>query len=316
MTLAAVLLLGLGALLAEPVPLLLARAGWPQRAPRPALVLWQAVGLAAGVAAIGAGVLYGVAPLAGSVPAGVWALAVQAGPGSPFAGLGWPHLLALLAAAVLAGRLLGVLLTSTARTLRDRHRHRTMVDLLGTPWPDLGGARVLAHPDAVAYCLPGLRARVVLSAGTLRLLNAEELAGVLAHERAHVSERHDLVVLPFVAWGAALPFVRGVRRAQAAVASLVEMVADDRARMVADPGALASAIARVGSVGAPRGALAAGGPAGPAGLGGAGDSVVLARVTRLLDPPPPVPRWLPVAVYVGAALLILLPALPLLLPGS
>jgi Zn-dependent protease with chaperone function len=303
MTLAAALLLVLGVLLAEPVPRLLARAGWPERAPRPALVLWQAIGLAAGLAAIGAGVVYGVAPLGDSMPAGLWALAVHGWHGRPFAGLGAGRVVALLAAAALALRLLGVLVLSTARTLRERRRHRALVDLVGTPWPDLGGARVLDHPDAVAYCLPGLRSRVVLSAGVLTLLDADELAAVLAHERAHLAERHDLVVLPFVAWGAALPFVRGVRRAQAAVAGLVEMVADDRARAVADPAALAAAIARLGYAGAPRGALSATG------------SAVLTRVARLLDPPPPVPVWLPAAALAAAALLVLLPTALLLAPA-
>jgi Zn-dependent protease with chaperone function len=301
MTLAAVALLVLALVLVEPGARLLARSGWPQRAPRPALVLWQAVGLAAGLAGIGAGVIDAVAPLAGTPVAGVWTLWVHSRQGRPLAGLGWPQVLSLLAAAVLAGRLLGVLVSALVRTVRDRHRHRALVDLLGAHRPDLGGARVLAYPDAVAYCLPGLRSRVVLSAGTLRMLDPVELAGVLAHERAHVTERHDLVVLPFLAWGAALPFLPGVRRSQLAVATLVEMIADDRARAVADPVALAAAIVRLGSAGAPSGALAA----GPA---------VLARVTRLLDPPPPPPRWLAASVYLGAALLVLLPAALLLAP--
>lgn len=302
MTLAAAALLGLAILLAEPSTRLLARAGWPHQAPRPALVLWQAVGLAAGLAGIGAGVIDAVTPLANTPLTGVWALWVHTWHGRPLAGLGWPQALALLAATALASRLLGVLAAALVRTVRDRRRHRALVDLFGAPRPDLGGARVLAHPAAVAYCLPGLRSRVVLSAGTLRMLDDAELAGVLAHERAHLTERHDLVVLPFLAWGAALPFLAGVRRSQLAVTTLVEMVADDRARTVTDPAALATAIVRVGSAGAPSGALAA------------ASTAVLARVTRLLDPPPPPPRWLPAAAYLGAAVLVVLPTVLLLGP--
>jgi Zn-dependent protease with chaperone function len=299
-TAVAAFLLVLAVLLAEPVARLLAAARWPVRAPRPALVLWQALGLAAGLAAIGAGITYGLG--GGPVLGRLHTLAVHTWHGRPFDGLAPGRVVALLAAAVLAGRLLGVLALSAARTQRDRRRHRTLVDLVGTPWPDLGGARILDHPDTVAYCLPGLRSRVVLSAGVLELLDAGELAAVLAHERAHLAERHDLVVLPFVAWGAALPFVPGVRLAQAAVAGLVEMVADDRARAVADPAALAAAIVRIGYAGAPHGALAA------------SRSAVLTRVDRLLEPPAPAPRWLPPLTYLGALVLAALPFLLLLAP--
>ena len=86
---------------------------------------------------------------------------------------------------------------------------------------------MLDHPVPVAYCLPGLRSRLVLSAGVLDALEPAAVQAVLAHERAHLRERHDLVVLPFVAWGATAPFVRGMVCAQLAVAALVEMRADD-----------------------------------------------------------------------------------------
>jgi Zn-dependent protease with chaperone function len=299
---AALALLVLGVLLAEPVPRILAAASWPARAPRPALVLWQAVGLAAGVTAIGAGIVYGLAPLGDSLTAAVRTLLDQTAHGHPLAGLAARNIAALLAAAALGLRLLGVLLLSAYRTTSERRRHRALVDLLGTPSPDLGGARVLDHPDAVAYCLPGLRSRVVLSAGVLRLLDADEVAAVLAHERAHLSERHDLVMLPFVAWAGALPFLPGVRRARVAVAGLVEMVADDRARAVADPTALAGAIARLGTTLAPRGGLAV------------AESAVIARVARLLDAQPPVAPWIPAAAYLGALTLLCLP--PVLLLGA
>ena len=94
------------------------------------------------------------------------------------------------------------------RTLRSRARHRELLDLLATPWPAAPGARVLEHPVPVAYCLPGLRSRLVVSAGVLDCLEVDQVWAVLAHERTHLRERHDLVVLPFVAWGATAPFVR------------------------------------------------------------------------------------------------------------
>jgi Zn-dependent protease with chaperone function len=135
---------------------------------------------------------------------------------------------------------------AVAHTLAARRRHRDLLDLLSTPWPAMAGARVLDHPLPVAYCLPGLRSRLVLSEGMLTILSPTELAAVLAHERTHVRERHDLVVLPFVAWGATAPWVSGMALAQAAVAALIEMRADDVAMASAGITALAGALRQVG----------------------------------------------------------------------
>ena len=75
----------------------------------------------------------------------------------------------------------------------------------------------------------------MLSVGTLEALDPAQVVAVLAHERAHLRERHDLVVLPFVAWGATAPFVQGMVRAQVAVAALIEMRADDVAAAHTSP---------------------------------------------------------------------------------
>ena len=248
MILTSVLLLVLGVLLAEPVSRRLAGARWPARDPTGALLLWQAIGLAGGLALLGAGLTAGLAPLGPSLRSATAALVTSAARGEwpPRLGI-WP-LLALAATATLAGRLLGVLGLATARTLRARRRHRDLLDVLGTPWPAMAGAHVLAHPLPVAYCLPGRRSRLVVSDGTLAALSSDELAAVLAHERAHLRERHDLVVLPFVAWGATARWVPGMARAQRAVAALVEMRADDVARASVGGPALAGALRRVGDV--------------------------------------------------------------------
>ena len=60
MELTALGLLLFGALLAEPVSRTLAAAGWPARDPVGALLVWQAVGLAGGLALLGSGVVYGL----------------------------------------------------------------------------------------------------------------------------------------------------------------------------------------------------------------------------------------------------------------
>src|SRR5690606_20445024 len=133
---------------------------------------------------------------------------------------------------------------------------------------------------ATAYCVPGLRAEVVVSAGALRLLSKDELAAVLAHEDAHVRERHDLVLLPFAALRRAIPWARIVRDAQASVALLVEMAADDRARRHCSPRRLATALLRFGTAG--------GVPTPQGAIGAAGH--VMARVNRLIQPGAELPR--------------------------
>lgn len=161
---------------------------------------------------------------------------------------------------------------------------------------------MLDHPAPAAYCLPGAAPRLVLTSGALALFDDEELAAVLAHERAHLAERHDLVVLPFAAWSAALPWLPTVAASRSAVGGLVEMVADDRACLHCDRAVLACALARFGTAGVPAGAL------------GAGSGEVLARVHRLLDPPPRAPRAR-YASYSLAATLIALPTAALLFSG-
>lgn len=260
---AALVLLAALLAVATVAPRRLARADWPQRAPALGLVLWQALGLAAGLLSLVLLVTVGLAPLGDTHLAALHHLD-DAGP------LTW--LAAAVAAAELL-RLLTVLLASAARTLRARSAHRALVDLVGAPNLLLRGASVVDHDVPLAYCLPGLRPRLVLSRGTLQLLSGEELRAVVAHEQAHLSQRHDLVVLPFVALARTFPAVPAVATAQAEVALLVELLADDRAARSCERAPLARALWKIGTGGAPAGAL------------GAGGEDVLLRARRLLSPP-------------------------------
>ncbi len=286
------------------VPVLLARATWPHRAPAAALVLWQAVGLASGLAGIGAGLALAVAPLHSQLLPGLERLADQTLAGLPLAGLGPLNLLGLAWAVTLAARLAGGLVIATVRTLRTRARLRRLVDLVARPYPPARNARVLDHPAAMAYCLPGLRSRVVLSAGVLHLLDDRQVAAVLAHEHAHTRARHDLVVLPFRALYASLPWVPSVGRAHQAVTMLVEMLADDRACRRHQRRVLASALVQVATAT----------PAVPAGALGAAQAPLVTRVRRLLDPPAPPPAWLPIAAYLTALALLAIPTALLAVP--
>ena len=292
----AVVLVVVLAVLALVVPDRLAQAGWPRRCPAAALLLWQAVGITAGLLAVEAVVTVALAPAGPTHASAVQAVVEGAAPAR------WWSLLAALAAAVLVLRLVSVFTVSAVRTLQARHRNRVLVDLVATRNPLLPGTRVVDHDLPLAYCLPGLRPRVVLSRGVLDLLREDEVRAVLAHEDAHVVQRHDLVVLPFAAFGTTFPRLRPVRTASEQVALLVEMLADDRAARLHPPHVLARALYKVGTASVPSG-----------GLGATADGVLL-RAQRLVCPPPSLSWGELAAVAVGTAVVLALPALGLLLP--
>ena len=295
----------LAALLAWPVPAVLARAGWPRRDPLVALVCWQAIGLAGGLSIIGALLVHGLAPWGHSLPEAGWAVLRGHAAVDPVRG---DHWVALTMAGVLAAELVGVLLLSWVRTARTRARHRALLELIVQPAavPD---ARLLEHPAPVAFCIPGARPLLVLSSGMVAELDDAQLAAVVAHERAHLRERHHLLLLPFVAWEAALPVLPAAARAHASVRQLVEMRADDVALRLLPDGSrrtLAQAIVAVA------GGAGGGVPAGALSIAG---SPVGVRVVRLLEPPSPLPaaaRW---SALAAAVLLLLVPTLLLVLPA-
>lgn len=301
MELTALALLVLGVVLAEPVSRRLAVARWPSRDPVGGLLLWQAVGLAGGLALLGSGLVFGLAPFGPSVPTAVAGAVSAIGQGRLPSSFGVVHGVALAVAILIGLRLVGVLAVVTVRTVAARARHRDLVDLLGTPWPAAPHARVLDHPLPVAYCLPGLRSRLVLSAGVLDTLDPAEVRAVLAHESAHLRERHDLVVLPFVAWGETAPFVRGMVCAQIAVAALIEMRADDVAATRTAPARLSAALGSMGD-------------ASPAAALTSFTTALDRRLARITDPPPPLPVAVRLLVRATAVALVAVPTLVLLLP--
>jgi len=324
---AAALILAAFAAACVPAGSALAAARWPRRSPAAAIVLWQALGLGWGLAAIGALAGLGAADAGSGVARGAFALASRvlsggqatAGTRHPLAGILGLRLLALTAGLVLLLLLCWVTVAAFAGVLRARRRQRLLLSLLAHGDPKVPGALVVDHPAAAAYCVPGLRSRIVISAGALDLLDQAELAAVLAHERAHLRERHDLVLLPFTALLRAFRWSAVAREAHAAVALLVEMLADDRALRHRPARELATALLRVGAAGgvrAPTGALAVAddGADGQVPDGQLTDGQVAARVSRLLRPSPRLPRAALVLVAVVAVTTVAVPAAFLALP--
>jgi Zn-dependent protease with chaperone function len=292
----------------------LRQASWPRRSPAAAILLWQALGLAGGLAAVGA--LIGVGLPGGS--AGLIRSALHLGPavrlaalfripatfGAAGAGLFAFRMACLAAGLALLALLCWVLVAASVAAVQARRRQRVLLTLLAHGDPKVPGALVVDYPNAAAYCLPGLRSKIVVSVGTLELLGRGELAAVLAHERAHLRERHDLVLLPFTALRRAFPRSATCAEADRAVALLVEMLADDHALRARPARELVSALVRFGTAGT---------CATPAGALGAAEGEVAARVARLLHPVRPLPAGAVAAICLSAALLAAAPVALLLL---
>ena len=308
----AVALMIVAVLLAAPVPIWLSAARWPARSPAVALLLWQSIALAGGLSMIGALLSFGLIPFGANLLEGILSLVGHLHAGTMPADTSFGAVLTLSAALILGSHLLLNLAATFSRAKRQHRRHRHLIGLLSEPLPHHSGALVIEHDAPVAYCLPGVtRSATVLSRGLLQLLSADQLRAVIAHERAHLLQRHHLVLLAFKSWHSALPWFPIANRAENAVALLVEMLADDQARRVVDDRTLATAIALVGSAHQvdPLGTDVelADGPDHPFDL-------VMPRVRRLINPPEPLPRSTALFVAASAAALLLLPTLLLLLP--
>jgi len=270
--------------LAGPAPWTLAQQPALRRTPRAAMVLWQSVALAGVLAALGAGLSLVTSQLVGEHTTRSYVVSAI-----PLCITGL-----VLARLLLSGHRVGTSLRNV------RRRHRRLVDLLAD---DLDGVHVLEHEAPTAYCLPGIRARVVVSSGTVSSLSTDELAAVLAHERAHVRARHDLVLEAFTVLQHAFPAVVTSRHALDEVRLLVEVLADRAARRRHGARTLVAAfstLAATGSAAAPDGAVAA----SEVGLG--------ARLDLLLDDRPH--RIQAVCVLGVAISVIALPTLLVVLP--
>lgn len=272
--------------LAGPAPTLLSRVGWTAKVPRASVVLWQAMALAAVLAALGAGVAVTLDTI-----------------DRPDPGLGWTviHVAAFTLTVVVAIRLGWSAARVAMRTRRRRARHRMLVDLLSKQEYSSAELRVLDETTPLAYCLPGVRdPRVVLSEGTLEHLDQNELRAVLAHERAHLRARHDLVLEAFTMLREAFPLPTN-RAPLEQSGRLVEMLADDAARKRVGPVAVARALVALAHAPIPKAAL---------GLSG---TATVQRVQRLAEPDNG-HRLLAFGVYAVAAAIVVVPTLTVAVP--
>lgn len=281
---------------------LLVRARWTDRAPGLAIVVWQSLAASVLLAMTLAGlalalpVMPGTSDLAAALEACSTALRHQyqtpGGAGLSIAGI-------VLAGGVI-GRI-GYCLIAALRTIGQQRGAQSQIVALSARRDERRGISIVDHPAAAAYCIPGRNARtrnagVVVTTGALASLDDLQLDAVIAHERAHLRGRHDLVLAFAGALRRAFPRLACARLGRSELSRLVEMRADDVALRTNSRATLAHALVNLSQGQTPQGALGAGGDA-------------LARLRRLTAPRRPLSRPIAVLLAGSAMLLIALPVL-------
>ena len=147
---------------------------------------------------------------------------------------------------------------------------------------------------------------MVLTTGALQALDPGQLDAVLAHERAHLAGHHHRLLAMARIGRQVLPFMPLMRDADAQVARLVELRADDAATRAHDPGRLAAALV----------VLATAAATSPAPALAAGVTDTVQRIHRLLDPAEPLSRVRRQLLRATATALALTPVLLALAPAG
>ena len=165
-----------------------------------------------------------------------------------------------------------ILVTATARAARrlrsvrgarlDVHRrHLGLSRILQGAHPQSGSTLWLPLAEPTAYSVAGQPPLVVASTGLRTCLDADALAAVLAHERAHIVRRHHSLVAAADALAAGLPWLPLMRRSPALVRTLVEFDADEYAARTHGPNGLHRALQSLRTADVPAPTLAIAGDA-------------------------------------------------------
>lgn len=141
----------------------------------------------------------------------------------------------LLTLAGLAGIAGLLLVTRLGRSLWNARRttftHARMARMAGRHSSELD-AVVLDVDEPAAYCVAGKPHTVVVTRGVLAALDDHHLDAVLAHERAHLTGRHHLILALTRGLATVLPRITLFTIGAVEVARLLEMIADDAAALV------------------------------------------------------------------------------------
>jgi Zn-dependent protease with chaperone function len=204
--------------------------------------------------------------------------------------------LGLAAVAFLGGVTMILLGCRYGRSLRRSsirtRAHAEAARITGHPVPGRNAAFVLDATQPAVYCVPGRPPTIVLTTGALAVLDPDQLAAVLAHERAHLAGRHHLLLAVTRSLAAVAPVVPLFARGASEVARLAEMRADDvAARRAGGERGRRTLLTALLAMGAGRAVAPPQPQPRPAASLAATGGVVAARARRLAEPPPR-SRWL------------------------
>ncbi|MEV0781224.1 M56 family metallopeptidase [Streptomyces sp. NPDC050433] len=207
-------------------------ARWPQRAPCAALCLWLA-GCVGGLSAL----LCGTYALFAGLEEILTHRTLRLPADASAVVLAWIFIFRVIAAYVQVGR----------RARKRRERHVALLELFGVAAQHLS-AVVLPSRQPLAYSVPGRgahRGHTVISDVVLAEFTREEVQSVLAHEQAHLRQRHHLLAQLSEALCTSLPRGRFTLRFSDRIGNLIEMRADCAARVKCGRLTLAQALARM-----------------------------------------------------------------------
>lgn len=188
-------------------------------------------------------------------------------------------------AALLLGIPIGIsallLVTFTWHLLRRTRLSRGAIRRIhasATPSTVLGRSVLLLDDDRPRlFSVPLRDGGIVISTGALDLLDETELAATMAHEEAHIRQRHHLLIALIDSATRYFRWVPLIAAIDGALPHYLEIAADDRARHRVGTRPLISALVKLGdrldaAVPAPASALHAAGPNRVARLVGDGES--------------------------------------------
>lgn len=205
--------------------------------------------------------------------------------------------LAMLAACVAAGRVVIVARRYVRAGARVRAFHRDVVAVVArtTEGPH-HPVMWLEHPMPLAYSVAGRPGFVVVTNGLTRGLTETECGAVLAHEHAHLRAGHHRMIRSCEVLASALPRIPLFAAAPRAMATLVELDADECAASATSRSAMHAALRSVSHATS----------TAPAPLLSFGGDVIALRLRRLSDnsdrrPTRPKPSYVAVACLPVAA---------------
>lgn len=219
-------------------PVLLAAGRWQVRFPRLALSLW-----------FGAFFLGCLSLIASAT------IAVRSSLGAEHAHSLWESgALGLFSWVILAvvGALFAYAATSSEPVQQSSRAQAALLLPLVSSTEERGGFELARCESSLSFAcaLPGTEPRILVTTGLERALTPRQFDAILAHEYAHLRQRHNWAVRIADVNALCFPSLAAGTALRRATRLLVELIADDTAARQVGPAELANALVRLSELGA------------------------------------------------------------------